>query len=80
MEYKKFSNAAKVEDVFERVETRDYSSKASMFNMLVQIKSEWRGTFYAEKAERLIESEFSEFNVYNEQQNFKRWRKPPLLL
>ena len=53
--------------MFERVETRDYSSKASMFNMLVQIKSEWRGTFYAEKAERLIESEFSEFNVYNEQ-------------
>ncbi len=66
MDYKRFSDKAEVEEMLQRAKDGEYSSKAGMYNILVQIKSEWRGTRYAEMAQYLINIEFSEFAVFNE--------------
>lgn len=64
--YKAYSDSAEVEEMLRRAEDREYGSKATMYSILVQIKSEWRGTYYAERAQYLINTEFSEFSVFNE--------------
>ena len=62
MGYKIFSNEEEVEEMLRRAEDRDYSNKSDMYNILVQIKSEWRGKYYSERAKYLIDTEFAEFN------------------
>lgn len=66
MGYKRFSTTEEVEEMLRRAEDREYNNKATMFNMLVQIKSEWEGTYYAERAQYLMLTEFIEFLVYND--------------
>lgn len=61
MGYKRFSNSAEVEETLEKVEDGRYSSRATVYSELVQIKSEWRGTHYAERAESLIKELFRDF-------------------
>lgn len=64
MGYKRFSTTEEVEEMLRRAEDREYSSKAGMFNILVQISSEWGGTYYAERAIYLMITEFPEFMPY----------------
>lgn len=64
--YKVYSKTEEVEEMLRRAEDREYDNKATMYNILVQIKNDWRGTYYAERAQYLISTEFSEFDVYNE--------------
>lgn len=62
MGYKRFSIAEEVEEMLRRAEDREYNNKSDMYNILKQIKSEWRGKYYAERAQYLLETEFKEFN------------------
>ncbi len=66
MGYKRFSNLEEVEEMLRRAEDREYDSKATMYGILVQIKGDWRGTYYAERAQYLINTEFSEYTVFND--------------
>lgn len=66
MGYKRFSQTDEVDEILRRAEDREYTNKSDMYNILVQIKSEWEGTYYAERALYLIITEFREYLVLDE--------------
>lgn len=59
--YKVYSDTAEVEEMLTRAEDGEYSSKSTMYSILVQIINDWKGTYYAERALYLIITEFSEY-------------------
>ena len=62
MGYKRFSAGNEVEEMLRMAEDKDYDNKADMYNILVQITGEYRGKYYAERSQYLIDTEFEEFN------------------
>lgn len=66
MGYKKFRTWEEVEEMLRRAEDREYDNKATMYGILVQIRGEWQGTYYAERAQYLIDTEFKEYAVFND--------------
>lgn len=64
MGYKRFSNIDEAEEIIKQAEDGDYKSRETMYNMLVQIKSEWRGYHCAERAQELIDELFSDIAVF----------------
>lgn len=66
MGYKRFSTTEEVEEMLRRAEDREYNNKSDMYNILIQIASEWGGTYYSERATYLMVTEFSEYMRYED--------------
>ena len=66
MGYKRFSDIDEAEDMIRRAEDGEYNNRSTMYNILVQIKSEWKDKHCGKRAQELIDELFSDLAVFNE--------------